>query len=185
MFVETSLTTAPELPATTLARMCYSHMFSGCTSLTKAPKLPATDLADGCYMRMFQDCTSLTKAPELPAATLVNYCYSNMFLGCNSLNEIKCLATYIAALSCTTKWVSGVASTGTFIKHPDTNNWLVDSVDGIPIGWTAIGNGETPTPDPEEPENPDEPETTAYMTFTAEEDGSSVGLNSLSSNQTL
>ena len=29
----TSLTSAPELPATTLARYCYGNMFSGCTKL--------------------------------------------------------------------------------------------------------------------------------------------------------
>ena len=40
------LTTAPELPATTLAGYCYSSMFDGCTSLTTAPELPAITLAD-------------------------------------------------------------------------------------------------------------------------------------------
>ena len=34
-------------------------MFAGCTSLTSAPALPATTLANYCYQRMFQDCTSL------------------------------------------------------------------------------------------------------------------------------
>ena len=29
----TSLTTAPELPATTLKYACYNYMFSGCTNL--------------------------------------------------------------------------------------------------------------------------------------------------------
>ena len=45
----TSLTTAPELPATTLVYHCYDCMFSGCTSLIQAPELPATTLADSCY----------------------------------------------------------------------------------------------------------------------------------------
>ena len=80
MFVGcTSLTSAPELPATTLANGCYAEMFSGCTSLTTAPELPATELADGCYQFMFSSCTSLTSAPELPATTLANYCYESMF----------------------------------------------------------------------------------------------------------
>ena len=35
-------------------------MFSGCTSLTTAPTLPATTLAMYCYNEMFQGCTSLT-----------------------------------------------------------------------------------------------------------------------------
>ena len=81
----TSLTTAPELPATTLALGCYMHMFQGCTSLTTAPELPATTLADYCYGFMFKDCTSLTTAPGLPAITLTGYCYREMFRGCTGL----------------------------------------------------------------------------------------------------
>ena len=41
----TSLTAAPELPATNLGSSCYYYMFSGCTGLTQAPELPATDTA--------------------------------------------------------------------------------------------------------------------------------------------
>lgn len=81
----TALTTAPELPATTLASNCYSDMFYECTSLTTAPELPATKLANSCYNGMFYDCTSLTIAPELPADTLANFCYNYMFSGCTSL----------------------------------------------------------------------------------------------------
>ena len=81
----TSLTTAPSLPATTLADYCYYYMFSGCRSLTTAPSLPATTLANYCYNSMFYNCTSLTTAPSLPATTLANNCYSNMFSGCTSL----------------------------------------------------------------------------------------------------
>ena len=63
----------------TMATSCYQYMFNACTSLTKAPDLPATTLANNCYRGMFQDCTSLTKAPDLPATTLVNDCYHSMF----------------------------------------------------------------------------------------------------------
>jgi hypothetical protein len=83
----TSLTQAPELPATTLAGNCYRNMFYGCTSLSQAPALPATKLADHCYAYMFYGCSSLTQAPELPAETLAIYCYSNMFQGCTSLTK--------------------------------------------------------------------------------------------------
>ena len=81
----TSLTAAPELKATTLADYCYNNMFGGCTSLTAAPELKATTLADGCYYNMFSGCISLEKAPELKATKLANYCYSAMFKGCTSL----------------------------------------------------------------------------------------------------
>ena len=83
----TSLTSAPKLPATTLADYCYSIMFGGCTSLTSAPKLPAKKLADKCYYNMFFGCTSLTSAPKLPATTLANNCYADMFCGCTSLTS--------------------------------------------------------------------------------------------------
>lgn len=81
----TSLTTAPALPATTLANDCYNSMFYGCRSLTTAPALSATTLASSCYENMFRNCTSLTTAPALPATTLANNCYSNMFYGCTHL----------------------------------------------------------------------------------------------------
>ena len=66
---------------------CYDNMFNGCTSLTQAPELPATTLARSCYSMMFYNCSSLTQAPELPATTLANYCYDNMFNGCTSLTQ--------------------------------------------------------------------------------------------------
>ena len=84
----TSLTTAPELPATTLVLGCYEYMFQGCTSLTTAPILPATTLVEYCYSNMFQGCTSLTTAPELPATTVADYCYYSMFQGCTSLVSV-------------------------------------------------------------------------------------------------
>jgi hypothetical protein len=46
-----------------LSMCCYVNMFSGCTSLTTAPELPATTLAYACYQQMFVGCTSLTEAP--------------------------------------------------------------------------------------------------------------------------
>lgn len=79
------LTQAPALPATTLARSCYNSMFYHCTSLTQAPVLPATTLADSCYAHMFAGCTSLTHLPALPATTLTEYCYQSMFVDCSSL----------------------------------------------------------------------------------------------------
>ena len=88
----TSLTSAPVLPATTLANSCYDSMFSGCTSLTSAPKLSATKLADNCYYFMFSGCTSLESAPELTATTLANCCYQNMFYGCENLSSVTMLA---------------------------------------------------------------------------------------------
>ena len=138
----TSLTTAPELPATKLWDSCYSAMFDGCTSLTEAPKLPATTVAYSCYSAMFRNCSKLTTAPELPATKLASYCYANMFNKCKNLNYIKMLATNIDNNSFSLNtWVSGVSSTGTFIKHLDAN--ISKGTSGIPTGWT-VKNDFTP-----------------------------------------
>ena len=131
----TSLTVAPELPATTLAKHCYDSMFLYC-KLTTAPELPATTLADYCYHQMFYGCKSLTTAPALPATTLADRCYYQMFYLCTNLNYIKCMATDISASNCTKNWVTGVASTGTFVKAASMSGWTIGK-DGIPEGWTV------------------------------------------------
>ena len=94
------LTSAPELPATKLAKNCYIKMFYGCTSLESAPKLTATKLADWCYYGMFEGCTSLKTAPELPATTLADYCYKKMFNGCKSLETAPTLSVKDLASEC-------------------------------------------------------------------------------------
>ena len=80
-----AMTTAPDLPAETLADYCYSFMFDGCTSLKTAPKLPATKLAFFCYYSMFSRCKALETAPTLSAETLARNCYGYMFDGCTNL----------------------------------------------------------------------------------------------------
>ena len=132
----TSLTSAPELPATTLADSCYFGMLRGCTSLTTAPELPATTLADKCYREMFYSCDNLTTAPDLPATTLLDGCYREMFRKCKNINYIKCLATDISANDCTYIWTGLVALHGTFVKNPNMTNWTTGA-DGIPSGWTV------------------------------------------------
>ncbi len=104
------LTSAPELPATTLADGCYQDMFNGCTSLTTAPELPATTLADNCYFCMFEGCTSLTTAPELKATTLANSCYTCMFNGCKSLTTAPELPATTLAWQCYCRMFEGCTS---------------------------------------------------------------------------
>ena len=97
------LETGPkELPAITLANNCYSHMFYGCSKLETGPiKLPATTLAESCYMGMFRDCTNLKNVPdELPAKTMYPKCYLNMFTGCSSLEGGPKLPATTLAESC-------------------------------------------------------------------------------------
>ena len=104
------LTSAPELPATTLADYCYYGMFNGCTKLTSAPVLPATTLANDCYGGMFNGCTNLTDAPELPAKTLVNSCYTIMFQGCTSLTDAPKLPATTLADDCYNEMFEGCTS---------------------------------------------------------------------------
>ena len=97
------LETGPkELPAITLADDCYSHMFSGCSKLETGPKeLPATTLAESCYMGMFRNCTNLKNVPdELPAKTMFKNCYFDMFTGCTSLEGGPKLPATTLAESC-------------------------------------------------------------------------------------
>lgn len=140
----TSLTTTPELPATTLENGCYGRMFFGCSSLTVAPDLPATTLVNSCYQEMFGSCTSLTTAPELSATTLAEYCYQDMFGYCSSLEAITCLATDISATDCTSYWVDGVASSGSFfVPSGNPASWEC-GVNGVPSNWTIEDtNGDT------------------------------------------
>ena len=186
----TSLTEAPELPATTLAEYCYLGMFRGCTSLTQAPELPATTMYFGCYNSMFRGCTSLTEAPELPATTLASCCYYYMFEGCTSLIRAPqisaltmdfrdCIAAMFSGctnlseisvafeewssyIAYTREWVANVAPTGIFICPKALP--LEYGVDRIPEGWTVKYIDDTVAVE------------TNYLTFTAEEDGSSFGI---------
>ena len=135
-----SLTTAPELPATTLTTSCYHFMFFKCTNLTTAPALPAKTLAASCYTNMFDDCSSLTTAPELPATTLAKFCYASMFYGCSKLKNITVHFTdWDGATDATLYWVNGVSATGTFTCP----SILPDEVDDAykskkPLGWTRV-----------------------------------------------
>lgn len=82
-----SLTSAPDLPATTLTDSCYRQMFWNCYLLESAPSLPALGMAPSCYRQMFRNCTALVDAPDLPSTSLATECYRQMFSGCTSLQN--------------------------------------------------------------------------------------------------
>ena len=54
------------------------------------------------------------------------------------MNYIKCLATEISASNCLSNWVSGVASTGTFVKNANMESWTT-GISGIPENWDVQG----------------------------------------------
>lgn len=130
------LEVAPALPATKVKNYSYAGMFSYCFALKSAPALPATVLGERCYSGMFSYCRKLEVSPTLPATTLSRYCYTDMFSECSALAFIKMLATDITAFGCLNGWVSGVASSGTFVKSPAAT-WDVTGVNGVPSGWTV------------------------------------------------
>ena len=101
------LTSAPELPATSLAYNCYYCMFLGCTNLKSAPKLPAPTLTTCCYFAMFAMCTNLKTAPELPAEALAYQCYDSMFSGCTNLKTAPKLPAKISRRECYASMFSG------------------------------------------------------------------------------
>ena len=138
----TSLTKAPELPATTLATSCYQAMFSD-TSLVQPPELPATTLATSCYFRLFDYCKSLMKAPELPATTLEPYCNQYMFRGCSKLKEVRISATTTATYALE-NWLIYVPATGDFYCDPNATIFPTGA-SGIPEGWTRLPLSDYPT----------------------------------------
>lgn len=121
------------LPSTSMTLDAYAHMFQG-TSITTAPELPATTLANHCYEMMFYNCKSLTKSPDLMyEEELPPQCYSQIFGGCSNLNYIKCMGTPNG--TATMYWVNGVSATGTFVKKNGVE-WNT-GLSGIPSGWTV------------------------------------------------
>lgn len=142
-----ALTSAPELPAKTLADYCYYAMFKNCSSLEVAPELPATELADNCYTGMFFNCEYLTTAPELPATTLKYLCYDQMFYGCTKLSSITILApsTAISGTSFCDRfnWISYAGTdaniTSRTLKVQDRNAYDALVAKGLEEKW-QIGN---------------------------------------------
>ena len=53
-------------------------MFFNCTSLSAAPELPATTLANNCYIWMFSSCTSLSAAPKIKTYVSNINAFNNM-----------------------------------------------------------------------------------------------------------
>lgn len=137
----TNLNSAPELPATTLWYSdAYKSMFRKCTSLITPPELPATAIESTVYAYMFSGCSNLINAPVLHASSVRNGSYSYMFMDCVKLGYIKMLATSVST-NFGLNWVKGVATTGTFVKHPDMTT-LPTGTSGIPSGWTVVNDGE-------------------------------------------
>ena len=122
------------------ARFC--SLFNGCSVLTSAPELPATTLADRCYYGMFLSCANLESAPELPATTLAKECYRGMFYDCRKLSTVTMLAlsTEITGKdNCVTQWLDNAGTTATSrtlkVQDADAYNALVNTTGYLPDIW--------------------------------------------------
>lgn len=125
----------------------FYGFFANNSGLQSAKNLymPATNVRAYGYNRMFNNCINLVEAPELPNINL-SYDGTNggrqlerMFYGCSKLNYVKCLITDpepVNSTYATFNWLSNVAQSGTFVKHPDAT-WG-RKVSGIPLGWTVL-----------------------------------------------
>ena len=138
----TSLINAPEIYAVNLNDRSFWRLFNNCTSLVKGPsKLPATTLSNNCYSQMFDYCNELQFGPELPAITLNYDCYYQMFENCYKLNYIKALfldqPVSSSVNSYTYQWVSGVASSGIFVKNINAT-WTEVGTYAVPSNWTVL-----------------------------------------------
>lgn len=93
LFGKAAITSAPELPATTLAPHCYCQLFYECSQLVSPPStLPATTVPETAYYNMFGYCSQLTYTPTFPPAlTVGSQGMRNMFAGCSSLRAFNAL----------------------------------------------------------------------------------------------
>lgn len=73
------------LDLTSAGYSCFQSLFDNCASLTSPPDLPATTLTARCYKTMFSGCSNLLFIPELPATTLSSECYAYMFENCSNI----------------------------------------------------------------------------------------------------
>ena len=139
----TALQHGPQMLATTPGKESCSSMFEGCINLEEPITINFTTLAEKCCSRMFLmdrnnriTTPKMTKSPILRCQTAAQDCYSEMFKGNGNLNEITCL---IANGFGTVNWIQNAcASTGTFYKHPDKDDWSQGTNNGIPSGCDVI-----------------------------------------------
>ena len=66
---------------------CYKSMFWGCSLLTSAPELPATTLVTECYQNMFYGCTKLNNIKCLATDISANFCIYNWVSGVASIGS--------------------------------------------------------------------------------------------------
>jgi len=147
------LTTAPNLPSTTLSKECYKKMFCE-TSIVEAPVLPATTLSEGCYSYMFEGCNALTTLPALPAKNLIEDCYYSMFYDCANVK-----VSITQDVGYTFPYRIPINGTGTMESASSVNNMFVATT-GPFTGTPEINKTYYVVNEPIAPPVPPQPEPT-------------------------
>lgn len=119
-----------------MPNFAFSNVFAE-TPIVDASELYLPDYTThSCYQYMFDYCKSLVTAPLLPATFIEENCYGGMFEGCTALENVYCLAETNDGTS-TGSWLYEASATGTIVVS--SNSCLaLDTVDGIPTGWTIV-----------------------------------------------
>jgi len=65
----------------------FRNLFYLCSALTSAPNLPSTSVAARGYLNLFRDCTGLVSSPYLLAASQATDAYNDMFNGCTGITS--------------------------------------------------------------------------------------------------
>jgi hypothetical protein len=118
-------------------------MFYGCESLTTAPELPAKTLAERCYDGMFKGCKKLSsvtcKATDLSA----DYCLDNWLNGAGTDESVttktiyinSAYSAYIAAMNNDLEGKADDVQINANVPWKKGNK-------GIPAGWTIAAAAE-------------------------------------------
>lgn len=129
----------------------FCSMFHTKTNLVDAENLILTIPTPNydSYREMFSGCTNLVKGPQILCDSLGSTSLYQMFQNCSKLNYVVCTASGgLDSSIATANWMSGVASSGTFVKSPNATvgstqtatQWRRGS-SGIPNNWTVVDYG--------------------------------------------
>lgn len=129
------LTRSERLPALTVKNYAYGNMYAG-SGIEHPPVIAATTYLTGSLAGMFSDCGALLSAPHLLATSISRSCLLSAFRNCTHMTSIEVDFTSWGSSDPTTNWVSGVASSGTFVKPSSLPEEY--GVNRIPEGWTVI-----------------------------------------------
>lgn len=138
------------LQATELAPWCYQSMFEG-SSITSVPNLHASTIYSGSYSRMFANCKNIVKGPIISLANFDNSIdlktdtlpLCDMFNGCDNLREVVLDGIYIDEANAVyfRQFLNGIESKVDESKRIlDVNTYTITEPESIYIDEEKINN---------------------------------------------